>query len=194
MGRVYRNREYVHKEANVFIFTEDCSGIGRIYDKDIFESSKSLIKEFNGKYISEKDKIEIVKELYSEDRLKGTRYWDEFKKALDILENIKEYELERNEAHSIMREINTIKAIPFEIYENHHEELEKIIEILKTSKDKEEKLQAEVLVNDLTVDVPFWKIKNCSISQLGLKGISILNCKYSPEEGLLLDEFLDNIF
>lgn len=194
MGRVYRHREYVHKEANVFIFTEDCSGIVRIYDKDIFESSKSLIKEFNGKYISEKDKIEIVKELYSEYRLKGTRYWDEFKKALDILENIKDYELERNETHSIMREINAIKAVPFEIYQQYYKELEESIKILKKSKDKEKKLEAEILVNDLTVDVPFWKIKGCSISQLGLKGISILNCKYSPEEGLLLDEFLDNIF
>ncbi|MFN3406448.1 MAG: CRISPR-associated helicase Cas3' [Caldimicrobium sp.] len=196
MGRVYRKREYINDDANVFVFTEDCSGIDNIYNKDIFALSKSFLSEFDGRYINEEDKVKIVRDLYSKDNLNGTKYLEEFENALDILKNLREYELKKNEAHYIMRKIDTIKTIPFEIYQKHEEELKDNIEILKKSKCKEEKLKAELFINDLTVDVPFWKIRNCSLSQLDrfLKGISIINCKYSSEEGLLLEEALDNIF
>lgn len=195
MGRVYRKREYINDDANVFVFTEDCSGIDNIYNKDIFALSKSFLSEFDGRYINEEDKVKIVRDLYSKDNINGTKYLKEFENALAILENLREYELKKEEAHDIMREIRSVKIIPFEIYQEYEEQIQKSIETLKKSKDKEQKLHAELLINDLTVDVPFWKIKNYTPSPLlDLKGIWIINCRYSMKEGLLLDEVLSNIF
>ncbi|GAB6183005.1 CRISPR-associated helicase Cas3' [Thermodesulfovibrio hydrogeniphilus] len=193
MGRVYRNREYYDEEPNVFIFTENCSGIGTIYDKEIFILSKQAIEEFNEKLITEKDKVNIMKQVYNKEKLKSTKFYKEFLNALEILDDIKDYELQKAEAQRILREIYSVRVIPKEIFEKYCDEIMEKIKIIRTKSNKVEKIKAEIFINDKSLDIPFFKAKEeGAISELKEKGLYVVNYKYSSEEGLIVGEKLSN--
>ena len=44
LGRCYRRREFNLKEPNIYVYTEELSGIGTIYNSEIFELSKAYIE------------------------------------------------------------------------------------------------------------------------------------------------------
>jgi len=195
MGRVYRNREYDGNEPNIFIYTQDCSGIGSIYGREIFNFSKDEIKGFDGMFLQETDKVTIVKNIYSKEKLHNTKYYDEFKKALRILENIMDYELSKQDVHHILRDIYSVRIIPIEIYEQYSNEIMEKAKILKTSKNKMERLRAEQFINDKSMDIQYFRVKkaNASLTPINkLKGIYIANYRYCPHEGLLFGETLSN--
>lgn len=194
MGRCYRQRCYEANEPNVYIFTKECSGIGSIYDKEIFEFSEQEITAFDGMLLKEKDKVEMVKRIYSKDRIINTRYYVEFRKALQIIENIFDYELSKKEACEILRDIYSIKVIPLEIFEKYEDEIIEMSKVVLACKGKE-RIMAERVINDKTLDIPYFRTKKAGISLTPipyLKGINIINCKYTPEEGLILNELVDN--
>ncbi|WP_333655048.1 CRISPR-associated helicase Cas3' [Dissulfurispira sp.] len=195
MGRVYRNREYDGNEPNVFVYTQDCSGIGSIYDREIFSFSKEGIKEFDGMFLQETDKVTMVKNIYNKEKLQNTKYYDEFEKALQILKNIMDYEFRKQDAHNILRDIYAVRIIPIEIYEKYSDEIMEKAKILKTSKNKMERLRAEQFINDKSMDISYFRMKqaNALLTPINkLKGIYIANYKYCPHEGLLFDETVSN--
>lgn len=195
MGRVYRSRTYSGNEPNVFVFTEACSGIGTIYDKEIFEFSKEEICRFDGMFLHEADKVAMVRNVYNKERLLNTKYFEEFKKAIQILENIMDYELSRQDAHNILRDIYSVRIIPIEIYEQYSNEIMEKAKILITSKDRMERLKAEQFINDKSMDIPYFRVEQARVSLAPvnkLKGIYIANYKYCPHEGLLFDEIVSN--
>lgn len=90
MGRVYRNRNLVNEDINIFVYTgKDSypSGISKsersIIDKDIFELSKKALinymEQSESKTIDEKDKMNLVEEVYSVKNLKGGNYFKKLK-------------------------------------------------------------------------------------------------------------------
>lgn len=195
MGRVYRSRVYDGDEPNIFVFTQDYSGIGSIYDKDIFAFSKEEIRRFNGLFLQEAYKVATVRSVYNKERLLNTKYFEEFKRAIQILENIMDYELSKQDAHHILRDIYSVRIVPIEIYEQYSDEIMEKAKILMTSKDKMERLKAEQFINDKSMDIPYFRVKGvkASLTPIGkLKDIYIANYKYSPNEGLLFDETVDN--
>ncbi len=195
MGRVYRSRIYDGEQPNVFVFTQGCSGIGSIYDKDIFSFSREEICRFDGLFLQEADKVAMVRSVYSKERLLNTKYFEEFKRAIQILENIMDYELSKQDAHHILRDIYSARIIPIEIYEQYSDEIIEKVKILMTSKDKIERLKAEQFINDKSMDIPYFRVKgvNASLTPIGrLKGVCIANYKYSHYEGLLFDETVSN--
>ncbi len=196
MGRVYRHREYDGNKPNIFIYTQDCSGIGSIYDREIFNFSKEGIKEFDGMFLQETNKITMVKNIYSKEKLYNTQYYDEFKKALRILENIMDYELSKQDAHNILRDIYSVRIIPLEVYEWYSDEIMEKAKILMASKDRMERLKAEQFVNNKSMNIPYFRVKQekASLASVNkLKGIYILNKKYCPCEGLIVDELVSNV-
>jgi len=191
MGRIYREREYKGIEPNVHIYTGECSGIGSIYDKDIFMLSKKAISTFDGQVLYEQDKVDLVKEIYSKEKLKDTNFLNTFMKALDILENIQPYEIRKEEAQNILRDIYSVRVIPVEIYADCQDEINRIIAIVN-GKDKKERLEAERFLNDKSLDIPFYRAKNSLQSIRNLHGFYIVNYKYYRKEGLMIDELIDN--
>lgn len=195
MGRVYRRRVYDGNEPNIFVFTQDCSGIGNIYDSDIFAFSREEIFKFNGLFLREANKIEIVKSVYKKERLLNTKYFYEFRKAIQILENIMDYELSKQDAQNILRDIYSVKIIPIEIYEQFSDKIMEKAKLIMTSKDKMERLKAEQFINDKSMDIPYFRIKQAKASLTPvnkLRGIYIANYKYCPHEGLVYDELMSN--
>lgn len=188
-GRCYRKREYnLQGEPNIYIFTKESSGIGSVYDKEITEKSFELLKEFDEKIINEKTKVCLVDKLYSKEYLKDTEFYYKFKNALHILNVITPYELNNSEAQKILRKIDSLRVIPEEIFEKEI----KLIDEYETAKG-EEKLNLLYKINQLTVNVPYYKCKD-SISQLdNIKNTYIIHVKYDDKKGLMLKEVLNYI-
>lgn len=119
-GRCYRKRQLDHDGENVFIYTEDVSGNGSVYDKEIMQSSKSILEEYikeTGKEVLESVKMKMVEALYSVENLQGTKFYKRFQSALKELDNIEDYQISFKEAQSILRGDESVLVIPRIIYD-----------------------------------------------------------------------------
>lgn len=138
-GRCYRQRELAIDVENIFIFTEDISGYGSVYDQDILAfSGRILQKHINsvGSEVRESAKMKMVSKLYSRSTLEGTKYYEEFRKALHQL-NLEDYTLSHQEAQKQLRGSDSITVIPRSIYDHLTDlfiELEKEPDKIKRSK------------------------------------------------------------
>ena len=141
-GRCNRKGLKLIDNHNIFIYKEEASGIGSIYDKDIVNKGLELleicINEKSSK-ITEDDKLEMVEKVYSEENLRGTEFYGKFTKALDILDALEPCQLSKNEAQSILRDIESDTAIPVEVYEEIKNTYIKFYEALNELIDNEYK-------------------------------------------------------
>lgn len=119
-GRCYRKRILDHERENIFIYTEEVSGNGSVYDKDIMNFSKSILEKYikeNGKDIFESTKMAMVEMLYSKEKLQGTKYYKEFQSALQELDYMEDYHITYSEAQKILRGDESVSAIPRKVYD-----------------------------------------------------------------------------
>ncbi len=188
MGRCYRKREYKQNSPNVFVYSQ-ASGIGTIYDKDIFNIGLDKIKGFN-EIINERSKIDLVSSIYSFSSIQNTKYYEEFKKSLEILDHTSEYEMDSKTAQSILRDIKSVKIIPREVYDQNAELFKEYNKLT----DREKRIR-ENDISSLSTDIPYYKIKRASLSDEIFRdfGIYILDCKYDQELGVQIEEELSNM-
>ncbi|WP_443659635.1 CRISPR-associated helicase Cas3' [Clostridium algidicarnis] len=175
MGRVYRGRDLDSDNPNVYVYIgkdKPTSGIRNddrsVVDIDIFKYSKEEIKGISGESVDEEKKMQLVERVYTENKLKECNYYKKLKDSLLWAKNIKEYELQKNEAR--LRNILSYPVIPKCVYDSNEDNkniklaLSKIKEYkiqMREEKDKE-KLQALYIkiekekynVRDYTVDIP----------------------------------------
>lgn len=119
-GRCYRKRSLQHKEANIFIYTEEASGNGSIYDKDILNISKSILLdhvEKEGREIVESKKMKMVETLYSKEKLGHTEFYEKFQSAINQLDYMEDYQISHSEAQAILRGDESVLVIPRKIYD-----------------------------------------------------------------------------
>ncbi len=223
MGRIYRrfktDGEFYPSHPNVYIFTKEVSGLDSVYESEIVEKAISFLK--NG-VLSEKEKIEMVKQFYTKDNLKSTRYFTKFNNALEA---IKYYSVDKkNEAQEIFREINQIEAIPkvllSEKVSHERKQIVKELGIEETSlievlekikikgsdeKSRKNKILLMELIKDFLVPLPPYKnlkitrlcdyIKNSSLNDF-LSEIMVIDCQYDAYLGVQFqnrDELIENI-
>ncbi|OOB75235.1 CRISPR-associated protein Cas3 [Clostridium haemolyticum] len=140
MGRVYRNRDLINEDINIFVYTGKNSypsGISKsdksIVDNDIFNLSKQALIEYMGnsdcKTIDEKDKMKLVENVYSIENLKGGEYFKKIKNIIDKMEDVLAYEY--NKKNINLRNIESTDIIPFNIYEEYKEDIDKNLDIIK---------------------------------------------------------------
>lgn len=194
MGRCYRNREYSGAEANIKIYTENLTGITTIYDKDIHEMSVDLLRgkdndgDFDNRFLSEEDKIELVKRLYSKEMIGGTSFYNKFEESFKFLDNIVDYDSSKKEAQRMFRNIDNIDVIPRSIYDDNS----KLIDEYKKEKSVEIKAELRRKIENLFISIP-----ESNIRLLGgqmrrfeeikaIKGKYIVDCKYDKDVGLLI--------
>ncbi len=209
MGRVYRRFKrdgiFCPDRPNVYVFTEDTSGQGTVYEKDILENSKSFL---NNAIFSEEEKLEMVEDFYSEKNLRNTKYWTNFKNALETIRNFTVSK--KSEAQKIFRDIAQIDVIPQGLLEREVQNkrilcrlnLEKgslrdVLEKIRI-KDKKEKIFVAELIRDFFVPLPLYRIKSAlpSLSDFinnnemreFLVNVKVVDFKYDDTLGLLYDE------
>lgn len=188
-GRCYRKRPFDKEEANIYIYTKNPTGYGTIYDESILDKSIEFIKEFDNKLMNEKDKVDLVDKLYSEEELKETEFYKKFIKALNILDNVIDYDLTSTDAQKVLRDIDSVRVIPKEIYDENMGLFDKYFK--SEAKDKFNLLSA---INKLTVNVPKYKCEKYINPIDKIKNMYILYRAYDSHKGVLLDKEDNNLF
>ena len=186
LGRCYRSREYIENNPNIKIYIKNTSGVGYIYDNEIYEKSIELLKPYNGKILEEKIKIDLVDKLYSEEMLQGTQFYKNFKEAFKILDNIIDYDTSKKDAQHILRNIDNIDVIPKIIYDENLD----LFNEYENEKDKKKKYELKRKINKLFISINSknkYKIGNLIIECPYVKGKYIIDTKYDKEIGLLLE-------
>ena len=186
LGRCYRSREYNGEESNVKIYIKETSGVGYIYDKEIYQKSIELLQKYNGQILEEKTKIYLVDKLYSKEMLQNTDFYKNFNDAFRILDNIIDYDTSKKEAQQILRNINNIDVIPKCIYDDNLDIFTKCsIEL-----DKKKKYELKRKIDKLFISINStnkWKLGNLIVECPYVKGKYIIDTKYDKEIGLLLE-------
>ena len=186
LGRCYRSRKYDGEKPNVKIYTKDTSGVGYIYDKEIYEKSIELLKPYSGEILKEEVKIHLVDKLYSKEMLQETEFYKKFKEAFKILDNIIDYDTSKKDAQHILRNIDNIDVIPKNIYDENLE----IFDEYENEKVKKKKYELKRQIDKLFISINSknkWKLSNFITECPYVKGKYIIDTKYNKEIGLLLE-------
>lgn len=185
-GRCYRSREYKGKEPNVKIYIKEISGIGYIYDKEIYQKSIDLLQEYSGQILDEKTKIDLVDKLYSKEMLQDTDFYKKFNEAFRVLDNTIDYDTSKKDAQKILRNIDNIDVIPKIIYDDNLN----LFEEYSIKLDKKKKYELKRRIYKLFISINSsnkWKLGNLITECPYIKGKYIIDTKYDKEIGLLLE-------
>lgn len=198
MGRVYRNRTYNKNEPNIFIYdTKD--GYGNVYDKEIYDNSKTFLKDYDNKIFTEEEKQDFINKVYDEEILKDSNYIKQIKDTLKKIKELPPASVDKGDCEKLFRKIDNVTVMPLSIYNdlineenNIIDEYTKLINMDKLSKDMYEKLLKKK--NELlgfTVPIKTYKkIRNYSGIEINLNKnkankIFIVELEYNGELGLL---------
>lgn len=185
-GRCYRSREYEENASNVKIYIKETSGVGYIYDKEIYQKSIDLLQEYSGQILEEKTKIDLVDKLYSKEMLQNTDFYKNFNDAFRILDNIIDYDTSKKDAQRILRNIDNIDVIPKIIYDNNLN----LFEEYSIESDKKKKYELKRKIDKLFISINSsnkWKLGNLITECPYIKGKYIIDTKYDKEIGLFLE-------
>jgi CRISPR-associated helicase Cas3/CRISPR-associated HD domain protein len=187
MGRVYRKTGRTitpDSQPNIIICTKEPSGKGKVYDKEIVDSTLEELKKYDEKILTEEIKQEIVSNVFDLERIKNTNFYKKFDKNMKLLE----YGFmadSKSEAQDIFRDIMNLSVIPKVIFDENQEKINALLEKIR-QKDKIEKIKAIGELNDFTVSAQFYRVKN--IIPLD-KEIFLSDIPYDKELGFnLLDK------
>ncbi|MCL6587520.1 MAG: CRISPR-associated helicase Cas3' [Anoxybacillus sp.] len=148
-GRCYRKRALDHDNCNIHIFTENISGIPRVYNEHLVNESIRLLKPYDHQIVDERAKVEMVKQLYDRERLKGTSFLKEFEDALYMFDNLDPYGMDKREAQQKLRDIQNIQIITRQTYD----QIEHLFERYKEEKEWKKRLELRMEIEKKTVSV-----------------------------------------
>ncbi|WP_281951885.1 CRISPR-associated helicase Cas3' [Nitrosophilus kaiyonis] len=194
MGRIYRKSGRIidkNDNPNIIIATQEPSDKGKIYSKEIVKLTLEALKRYNLKILTESMKQKLMKEVYSEEKIKETKFYLDFKKYMKLLDAGFEADT-KGEAQQLFREILNINVIPEKVYQKNIDEIEKAIEVaLDKSKKYSEKIQAFYTLNKFTVSLPLYKLKNIIPTQITpekfRKKFFTINFPYDANLGLIIE-------
>lgn len=188
MGRANRKGRKEIEKPNVFVFTEDCSGIGPVYREKIHEITKQHLPEPEG-ILSEEEKLRIIEKVYEEVERKDGEYMSEYEDAksyIDSLWNIGE-QFSKEKAQRMFRDILSVSVIP----EAFRKEVEPLIEEYRNTRDHAEKLLKFSEITGYILSVPA-HVKSRREPVKGLKEVYWMRGEYSSELGFKPEEELDS--
>ncbi|MFC7394019.1 CRISPR-associated helicase Cas3' [Scopulibacillus cellulosilyticus] len=141
LGRCYRKRELDHDGINVNIYTREPSGRKYIYDEDIMDLSVEALLPYNKNILREKDKVQLVKDLYCRKHL-PKQFLKQFDQALNEIDNFPDYYYDNNDAQKLLRDIQSELVIPSSLYYEHLD----LFKLLTNEEnpDKRAKLRREI--------------------------------------------------
>lgn len=187
LGRCYRSREYDKTEPNVYVYTKNSSGVKYVYDEDIHEKSKELLKEYDERILTEQTKVDLVDKLYSKEMLKNTRFLEKFKEGMRVLNNIVDYDVTKSDSQKLLRNIDNTTVIPKTIYDENWE----LFKEFENCKDNKMKNKIRRKINELTTSISKSqerRIKENISDNPYIKEIKTVNLKYDKNIGLILEK------
>lgn len=129
MGRVYRGRWYdLGDMPNIYVLN-NYSGYGNVVDKEIYDYSLNAVEHFNGELLEE-SAIEDIKQKMIDKvfdpkenpKILKSNYQKTIQNNIAILTRLPMYELEKQDADSMFRGIDTKTLMPRTVYEQLYRE------------------------------------------------------------------------
>jgi CRISPR-associated endonuclease/helicase Cas3 len=199
LGRCNRKGVKPIDEPNCFIFSNIdnnilTNGDKGFIDSKIYELSKEALNDING-LLTEKDKIDIINQYLTTEKLKGSDYWFKYNKFAKWIEELEPYEMDKNNIN--FRNIVSYDVIPNEIYQEHQEEIDensrkllkavnRKLDKIELDKIKLEKIKLKEEIKKYTVPVGindiYFKGTDAIIKKIKLSTnefINVINCKYN---------------
>jgi len=194
LGRCWRKRAYELSEPNVFVYdtqngVADSYSKDKVYDKEIYERSLKYIGMISDHLVTEEEKEDYIKKVYSYEELRDSSKCDKGRFYSEIEEAIKKFKglhpgiYSKNEAVKLLRDIQSYAYIPISIY-NQVLEFGEFDDLVKQAVlSGTGGIQAEQRIKDLSVSVPYPENGARLIPGLPkhIRDIEISNCKYDIE-------------
>jgi CRISPR-associated endonuclease/helicase Cas3 len=185
MGRCNRKGQKSTDEPNVFVFTKDCSGVGPVYYKHLHEATLRNLKDGLWDWDF---KCKLVEKVYSESALRGTKYWERFRRAESYIKNLWEGAdsliRSKSEAIELFRDINAVQVIP----ERFKQDVEKPLQEWEKAKGdfvRRTKLLSDIL--EYSFSLPVWSIKELEKQKIHDRlGIYYIEGDYREDMGFVL--------
>ena len=203
MGRVFRNRSLLSDEANIYIYvgtgTKMPSGIrrdGGIVDIDIFKLSRQILLSYDGKVLTELDKMDMVSNVYNKEKIKDTKYYKAIEDTIWHYKDVTEYEFNKSDIN--LRNIYTETFIPTSVYTSNKIEIDSLYEKIKTSTNKSDRELYKSKLKDYTVSLECYKThKTTHYEVLDIskyERIRILDFDYNDEVGIVENKPSESLF
>ncbi len=185
MGRCNRRGQKLPEKPNVFVFTNNCSGIGSVYYKDLHEKTLHNLEDglWNWEF-----KWKLMEMVYSEDALRNTKYLENFKKAYRYITNLWEgtdsFTISKSQAKELFRDIDAVQVIPKE-FEKEVKELLQKWEEAKGNLSERVKLLSQIL--EYSFSLPVWSLNKLEKQSIHDKlSIYYVEGNYSKDTGFEL--------
>jgi len=168
MGRIKRYEKFLEiekiKSPNVFIFCKNPSGKGNIYEGKIIELTLKTLKKLKRLQLSERDKQNLMDQIYDENNLKNTRYLKKFKEVCNLITT-----------YSLLSFEEKGKNIAQKIFRGYEMDFFVIPRSLLEQKVKSEFLKYLEITEDITLEtfIKKYMIENAAILKEKIKRIYI---------------------
>lgn len=207
MGRVWRHRGSEYSgPPNVYVLANR-NGIPRVIDPDLYQMGLDLLKEYDGRFMSEEDKMDLIHRLYDpiNKRLRLTDHYKALVNRLSML-NVEAGQLTIHDAIEQFRDIESITVVPESIY-CHLEESGLVAQWRQlladgSRSDRQERLRARIDMMNWSVSIPNTRKWNNTVDyeEAYFKGSGVRRCRLqyswagveSLSLGLTNDEFEDD--
>lgn len=187
LGRCNRKGIKSVKDYNCFVFLEIdknllTNGDKGFIDKQIYYLSKEAMSNVDG-ILSEKDKINIINEYLTTERIKGSDYWRKYQEYSNWIKSLSAYEIDKSDVK--LRNIVSFNIIPKIVYKENKDEIDEIISSLNEEKDPIEKVNLLDSIKNFTVSVGKYDIDNLGKSSVykeleisKYEKINVIDCEY----------------
>lgn len=189
MGRCNRKGQKSTDEPNVFIFTKNCSGVGPVYYKHLHESTLKNLKDGLWDWDF---KWELVEKVYSESALRGTKYWERFRRAESYIKNLWEGAdsliRSKSEAIELFRDINAVQVIPNKFKKDVESRLQK----WEKAKEYSERIMIWNEILEYSFSLPVWSFEKLEKQKIHHKlNIYYIEGDYREDIGFVLEPKAD---
>ena len=185
-GRCYRKRSYDKECPNIYIYDTNNS---YIYDEEIYRRSIEKIISYQGKLLSEKDKLIYLNEVYKIDEIENTKYYKAIDKDLELMKTIYPMKYENEEVQNLFREMSNVNIIPDTVLEENNLEIQNYIQIINNSKSSfEKRLIAKKQLLEFTLSIRYNSYYKKEYTEIPSTELYRLKGDYNSELGFIKGE------
>ncbi|GGH78272.1 CRISPR-associated helicase/endonuclease Cas3 [Saccharibacillus endophyticus] len=188
-GRCNRRGKKNTTEANIHVFLGDASGVGSVYDENLYDKSVKLLKQHHGTVLRESIKQHMINELYDRKNLKNSIFLEKFDNALREIRDMTPYDMNRSEAQKIFRDIQEVQAVPRCLMQA--EKIQRAMAVFNSSKSLwQQKKKSRKEIEHYLVGVNLYKAKKSGLLSPfpGIPDLYIIDAPYNSKTGLEVDK------
>ncbi|MDT2662271.1 CRISPR-associated helicase Cas3' [Enterococcus hulanensis] len=179
MGRCYRKRPLAEcKQPNVYVFDGGenvTSGISNseqaVVHQEIFSLSKEALRKKGTGIFHELDKMSLIEQTYTTEKMKSTAYYERIETMLHWLSAIEDDNKNPAEVRKLFRNIQSRNIIPESVYTAFRGEIDDCIRILSSSLRELEstdeknlrmfKRKKKAELENYMMAIPEWLFRKC---------------------------------